>query len=192
MISFILFSFISSTVFAADPVSEFKGAQAIERILNGRIIAPGNVLDFGMAYLGGDLSLKDLMGFPGRNVNEKFRNGKPNSVNMLIYYLVFQAYARDLSKACGSAGEGGMVQMLQPAFRDTLRRICDWPGMGDKPEDTLFDLWVGLMSFDAPYDEFVIWKNFFLSGEFANQSANEVLSSMIFAVLMNPYFLLKQ
>jgi hypothetical protein len=192
MISSILFFLMSSTAYAADPVSEFRGAQEIEKILSGRIIEQGNSLDFGLLYLGGDQSLKDLMGFPGRGVNEKFRNGKPNSVNMLIYFLVFQAFARDLSRACDEASQGELVQKLQPTFKDTLVRFCTWPSIGDKPEDNLFDLWVGLMSFDAPYDEFMTWKDFFLSAEFVNKPAKEVLSSMIFAVLMNPHFVLKQ
>src|SRR5437870_2374830 len=100
MTKWFYFSLILCTCLCLSPLAatevpaQFKGYIEINRILKERIIRPSG-FQLGK-YLGEGFdvprpnSLVELLGtFVGSGTDSKFRNGSPNSVNMLLWYLAF-------------------------------------------------------------------------------------------------------
>jgi hypothetical protein len=51
--------------------------------------------------------------------------------------------------------------------------------------------WLAMMGYNAPQEEFLVWKDFVLA-TYGEKKAAEAIEAMTLALMMNPYFLLEQ
>jgi hypothetical protein len=189
----------SSTIkVAGGRVGQFKGHDAINRILVARLFQ-GSSGDFGLSrYLSYQSSLPPLMGgYSEIGLTNDFRNGTPNALNMLLWQIAFAGLSEDLANACISPtlmSEGIGGNRFNDSFAGRLKALCSWPSPEVKNETNLLNLWWAVQGFDAPREEFVAWRDFFLNSEspFAQASSRETLIAMFKTMFLNPYFLLEQ
>jgi hypothetical protein len=79
---------------------------------------------------------------------------------------------------------------LNDRFADTLAEICTWPKPKAKSDAAMSAFWLALMGYEAPKQEYVAWRDFFLSSSYRDRSADETVAAMTLAITMNPYFLI--
>lgn len=191
-----------STVQAnGNAVGEFKGVAAIEAYLGSRLSTnPTFQLRPFMrgANDGGffnDNGMRELLGvFSQVNGQTVFRNGTPNGLNLALWQAIFYRLSAQLSERCDPAAElntpGGA---LKQSFVDTMRKVCAWPAAEARTDETLQAFWMAVMAFQAPKAEFLAWKDWFTTQEaFQAKPGPEVVQAMMYAMFMNPYFLLSQ
>jgi hypothetical protein len=218
-----LISAQSSISFADDPSATLRGYTEVNRIIHERI-ARTNGFELGQ-YLGDNSSqpsvgkLLALLGtYVGSSTDGDYRNGDPNSVNTLLWYIALSQFAQDITDTCNTpspsidpsplpSSEASVEPSpsvmpspspsptpplaLRPNFRAALLPLCAWPAASAKTDDALYNYWSALMSFDAPPEEFAAWREYFLNeAEYANAPASAALPAMTLAALFNPYFLL--
>ncbi len=143
-------------------------------------------------YLGGeDTQLTELLGYSaGNGLNQDFRSGRPNAVNMTIWYIALQGLADELATFCyRNETEFPATSFLRPEAESDFQPICAWPAPEAKTETSLLKFWHRLLAFDAPRSEFEAWSTF-VSKEFADTDVHEALPKMVLAALYNPHFLI--
>jgi len=91
--------------FADDPATTLRGYTEVDRIIHERI-ARTNGFELGQ-YLGDDSTqpsegkLLALLGtYVGSDTNGGYRNGDPNSVNTLLWYIALSQFAQDIADTC--------------------------------------------------------------------------------------------
>ena len=203
-IFFLLNLLIFSNSHAFSTTSPFRGYSKINQIIHERV-AQDNGFELGqyldkvaIAPQTGDL-LSLLGTYDGADTNSTYRNGDPNSINMLLWYIVLDGLAVAIAGQC-DGGTAAMVAdgpvkplVLRPAFSAALRPLCAWPDASAKTDAVLFGFWSGLVGFDAPPEEFQAWKTYFLDQTQSDQTnASAVIADMGLAALFNPYFLLEE
>lgn len=165
--------------------SQFKGLAAASRELSSRIAAEGAPIE-----LDSFLPAKDLDSLLGSWANfgseHSFRNGVPNSLNMVIWHATLSRFAAAVGDSCA-----GPRLSFHPRFRATLRRVCAWPADEAKSDDALLAFWLALMGHGAPEAEFAAWRDFFRAS-YSGKPAAETVAAMTLAITMNPHFLLHQ
>jgi hypothetical protein len=131
--------------------------------------------------------LLQLLGtYEGGSYGSEFKNGEPNSLNVLLWYLIFQGFSQDIGAYCVGSG----TAMLQPEMANLIDSLCAWPEVTDV-EVVLTDYWVRVMGFEAPLEEMARWQEFLMSEEAQKWSPSEAVGKMTFAIVFNPYFLLR-
>jgi hypothetical protein len=183
---------LASTARAA-VVGQFKGYVVINKTLHERIWESNASIKLGK-YLGESYSptspnLLDLLGtYKGGTMGAGFQNGVPNVLNMLLWKMIFTGLSQDIAALC--------VNPNRPEFRaefiSRVRQLCQWPGAGAKSDTVMNAFWNSLMSYDAPYDEYYAWKNFFKTSSYKNASSSKAVEAMAMAILNNPHFLLNK
>ena len=179
-------------------MSEFKGYFAINRTLQERLVQSPNTFQLGVyldeSYNPFGNSLLDLLGTYDRgSLDSAFRNGKPNVVNVLLWHVVFSGLSRDLAALClAGAPPNPRIGSLAPSFESALKTVCAWPQASAQSDEALLAFWLGLMSFDAPIEEFEAWRDFFRSAPYVNAPAQEAVAALVLAAFSNPYFLLRR
>jgi hypothetical protein len=180
----------------------FRGYAKINQILHERVAVEngfqlGQYLDkVSIIPASGDL-LSLLGTYDGSDTNSTYRNADPNSINMLLWYIALDELSTDIASNCSgnsSAPLPGAVQplVLLPAFQAALKPLCFWPAAQAKTDDVLYAFWSSLLGYDAPPEEFLAWKNYFLSESAYDEAPiTTVISDMGLAALYNPYFLLE-
>ena len=183
--------------------SVFRGYTQINQTVHERV-AEENGFELGQ-YLdkvsvvpsSGDL-LSLLGTYDGSDTNSTYRNGDPNSINMLLWYIALDEFATDIASNCAQitsdVGSPGPVQplVLRPEFLKVLEPLCAWPEANSKSDAVLYAFWSALLSYDASPEEFQAWKNYFLTEEsYQTAPIGTVISDMGVAALFNPYFLLE-
>jgi hypothetical protein len=141
--------------------------------------------------------LENLLGaFEGEGINQGFRNGNPNAMNMLLWQIIGFGFANDMAASCSN-------QMVPEYFNnrykfkiDFAKRfnvMCRWPDPEVKNESTLLDFWLAFISYDAPKAEFDAWRDLFLdpASPFAQVSPDVAISAMVRTMFLNPYFILE-
>lgn len=187
----------SNTLVSADDplMSEYKGYQDINKILKVRAFVPGADPFELYRYLGAaGVSLSALLGqWNGFGVQSSFLNGKPNTINLILWHLALSGFAQDLARVCPDATEKPTFKTdsLNPLLLKSLQTLCSWPDASAKNADNLMALWMSLMGFDAPYEEFLAWQEFLHSPEMGQTPAAQALPDAITAIFLNPHFLLK-
>ncbi len=172
--------------------AQFKGYAATDRMIADRLL-DNRRFTLGK-YLGifptqFEASLLDLLGsHQGFAVERKFQNGDPNAVNMLIWQVVLSSLAAEVRDNCLRTTDIG----LNKRFRASLAAVCQWPDAGAKSEATMRDFWMSVMGYDAPVEEYLAWRDFFLRSSYASKPGHETVPAMVQAILMNPHFLLKK
>lgn len=166
-------------------VGEYRGFVAAQNIIAERLMAgPFMFYD----YVGSQYGLLNLMGYYDPNGENAFRNGEPNAINTLIWQMALDAFAKDMAGHC----EGRSRLLLQPLFQSTLATICRWPAPEAQSEPAMRMLWLSVMSYDAPEEEYLAWRDFFLRSSFASRPASEAVPALLFSILYNPHFLLRK
>ncbi len=177
--------------------AEFKGYVEINQILNLRFFGGENKFELGevinekyndssSTIFGGSL-LALLGGYQISGYGTQFRNGVPNGLNMLLWYLLLHHFSQKVSDVCNNATP---ALPLSDYLKSTLQPFCHWPWNKDNPE-ALTEYWLLVMSFDAPLEEMSGWQDFARRESLKSQSSSDVIFQLTMAILYNPYFLLK-
>ena len=201
---FVLFFSLQKKATANSVRPVFRGYSKINRIIHERV-AEENGFELGqyldkVALVPASGDLLSLLGtYDGADSNSTYRNGNPNSMNMLLWYIALDEFSTDIANQCSGEKElndskaGVSPLRLKTRFRSALSPLCAWPDASAKADSALFAFWSAFLSYDAPVEEFQAWKNFFLTDEaYQNGPASKVISDMGVAALFNPYFLLEQ
>jgi hypothetical protein len=163
--------------------SQFKGWAAISRELSTRIAPADEPLDLG-EFLPAD-DMEDLLGtWSTFGTEHTFRNGVPNALNLMIWQVTLSGFANAVGETCKKDR-----LVLHPRFSETLHTLCKWPDAAAKDEAVLQGFWMGVMGHNAGEDEYIAWRDFFLS-EYGGRKPGETIAAMTLAITMNPRFLL--
>ena len=173
-----------SSAEASPRTSEFKGWAAVSRELSTRLAPTGRPLkmDQFIPAAGLDALLGTWFTFGSEH---SFRNGLPNSVNVLIWHVALSGFARTMGDSC-------LAPKLDfnSRFAAVLARVCAWPSPEASGDDVMLDFWLSLMGYNAPAEEFTAWRDFMRASSFRERPANEAIEAMTLSLTMNPYFLL--
>jgi hypothetical protein len=193
----------SDVKFGGNRVGEYRGYVEINQTLRTRLLESGTAsywFSLGR-YIGENSDRFDglpvlLGGFSGEATNNDFRNGNPNAMNMLLWQIALSGLAGDVAGSCGTNNNPlklGFAYKYNDQFAARLKKLCAWPAVEAKTEDNLLKLWLSVMSFDAPKQEYEAWRDFFLasSSPFANSPSKDAVKAMMRAMLLSPYFLLE-
>jgi hypothetical protein len=165
--------------------ARLKGLSALSKELSARIAPEDGPIELDR-YMPAD-GLDDLVGtWSGFGTEHKFQNGIPNAVNMVLMRLTFSGFAQSLAKSCASP-----QLLLNERFYDTLETLCTWPSQEAKSDAVLTDFWLALAGYNAPQEEYQIWRDFIV-GTYGEKKAPEAIEAMTLALMMNPYVLLEQ
>ncbi len=202
VVSIVVF-FFSLNASATDPHNLLRGYAKINQIIHERI-AEENGFELSQ-YLDknevvpSDGDLLTLLGtYHGPDTNSTYQNGDPNSINMLLWYIVLDEFAFGIAVTCYSInshqfGDPTYPLILKTDFLAALKPLCQWPAASAQTDDVLYGFWSALVGFDAPPEEFQSWKQYFQT-ETSYQTApmTSVIAEMVLAALYNPYFLLEE
>ena len=193
-----LAALLSTSLAHADGAAEFRGYTAINRRIKDRI-ARVNGFELGM-YLSevnaepAPDGLLSLLGtYLGSDTDAQFRNGQPNPLNLILWYVALTGLSRDIAAYCDPAQPAPAPGLLglRPAFAAALHPLCAWPKPEAKTRDVMLGYWIALVGFDVPWTEFEAWQDFFTrTAPFATDAALPAVTALTLAALYNPYFLL--
>jgi hypothetical protein len=165
--------------------TRFKGLSALSTELSARIAPHDSPIELDR-FMPAD-GLDDLVGtWANFGSEHRFQNGMPNAVNMVLLRLAFSGFAQSLAKSCKTP-----QLLLNESFYDTLEVLCTWPSAQARSEPVLTAFWLSMMGYNAPQEEFEIWRKFLL-GTYADKKPAEAIEAMTLALMLNPYFLLEQ
>jgi hypothetical protein len=105
---------------------------------------------------------------------------------MLLWQLVLRLTAAETKNYCHHES----TLFFHPLFRAVLDPLCRWPA--PEAKSALKPFWLAVMGYDAPESEFEAWERFALGSSYAGKGANEALPALFFAIVYNPYFLLRK
>ena len=164
--------------------AQFKGEPVLTRELAARLVP--RKLAFELDWFLPAPGLDDLLGswssFGGEH---SFQNGAPNALNMVIWHVTLTNFARSLATWCD-----GPWMVFDERFAMSLAKLCGWPGPMGKDEAVLQTFWTTLMGYGAPREEYVAWRDFFLTSSYRDKPARETIPAMALAILLNPHLLL--
>lgn len=177
--------------------AEFRGYMAVNRLIKERFLQDGASFELS-SYLGEDYvdpslgvftgtNLIDLLGgYQGSGYNSRFNNGEPNSLNMLLWYLILKEFSKKIGSVCIQSN----TLPLNTASAQAAQALCSWPP-GEESQKLLSQYWMVAMGFEAPLEEMVPWIELALSEDAKVWRNDEALEKLTFAILFNPYFLLR-
>ena len=166
------------------------GYKVVEEKVAARLLRPGAVVNLsdyldGVAGHLGTSSVVDLLGaYKSADSVTNFRNGSPSAISTLLYWVAFSGLAADLYHR-----KPGLP--LQPGFETLLGQVGRWPREEAKADALLEALWLQVMGFAAPAEEFRAWRDFFRQSSYARKAGAETVPVMLATILMNPFFLLR-
>ncbi|MBK8201474.1 MAG: hypothetical protein IPK68_03840 [Bdellovibrionales bacterium] len=132
-------------------------------------------------------NLIDLLGgYQGSGYNSRFNNGEPNSLNMLLWYLILKEFSKEIGSVCIQSD----ALPLNAAYAQAAQALCSWPP-GKESEKILTQYWLVAMGFEAPLEEMAPWMELAQSEAAGLWRSDEALEKLTFAILFNPYFLLR-
>jgi len=187
-IALALFGLIAaaSPLAAEEHAPQLKGMAMISMELASRISPPDLAFELDQ-FMPAD-GLDELAGtWSSFGTEHRFSNGTPNPVNMVILYASLSSFADAMGKSCA-----GPVFPLNDSFADTLEIICQWPRPEARNDEMMTAYWLAIMGYEAPREEYVAWRDFFMSAAYRDKPAAEVVSAMTLAITMNPYFLIQK
>ena len=183
---------------SGNTVGNYKGIDRISKVLSSRISSTSKPFRL-QNYTTPDL--RAMLGtYTSNRGNVIFESGIPNPMNSMLWELIFNSVAEDISSLClpdktnRTPRANSSIESLNPEVYSNLERICAWPNPLAKNEALMMQIWFSVMGYDAPEAEFSAWKGYFLSSDsvFVNKSGQETLAAMLATILLNPYFLLEQ
>lgn len=185
------------------PVGGYKGLIAINQILQLRLLTPDAAApQFSITRYFGQPSgeptgLAILLGaYGGEDAHRTFQNGTPSPMSMLLWQMILTSLAEDIARSCDQEGGPRSLGDIFPYnqnFITHLKPLCSWPSPAAKNDSHLLGLWLALMGYDAPREEYESWKEFFLSPEspFSSSSRTEAILAMARTIFLSPFFLLE-
>jgi hypothetical protein len=177
-------AFCAAPALAADNAPQFKGMAMISMELSARIAPREEPFELDR-FMPAD-GLDELAGtWTNFGAEHRFTNGTPNPVNAVILHASLSAFAAAMGKTCKEP-----VLQLNDRFADTLEEMCTWPKPEAKSDEAMSAFWLALMGYEAPKQEYVAWRDFFLSSSYRDRPASETVAAMTLAITMNPYFLI--
>lgn len=191
------------------PVGQLKGYQKISSIIRARILkqgAEGNrYFDLSGRYFSSMSAsfypspVALLMGsFTQSDAATSYKNGTPNSVNMMLWNTALSELAYDMSLTCAKPDEflslsrGRSAIILGDQLTNTIAEFCGaWPLK--ITDDHMHKLWIAIMSYDAPQSAEIFWRQSVLDAASPYRAMNgrEATSGVIRSILLNPWFLLE-
>jgi hypothetical protein len=168
---------------SAAQTSQFKGWSAVWMDLSVRIAPRDRPIDANQ-FLPSE-EMDDLLGTWSTFGSEHtFRNGVPNSLNMLIWQVALSAFADAVAQSC-------TVPRLafHESFTSTLRQLCVWPEAPASSDGVLEAFWLAIMGYSATPQDFAAWRDFFRAS-YAGRSAADTIKAMTLAITLHPSFLL--
>ena len=178
--------------------ADFKGYKVINKTFQTRLFAEDSEFDIG-TYLNPEVDagnifasffstkLTDLLGAnEGNGESQRFKNGKPNTMNMLLWYMAFDQLGKDISRHCS---ENQLA--LNPIFSETLTAVCSPSEDYATRKSQIRKFWKSIVNFDAPEEEFESFHKLFAQKITDGESIDIVISEMVVASLYHPKFLLK-
>jgi hypothetical protein len=175
---------VASALPALGQSAEFKGMPNVSRELSSRI-APRDLpfeLDWYLPAPGLDYLVGRWSSF---GTEHSFHNGSPNALSMVIWHVTLTNFTGQLGHWCTRP-----PFTFDSHFTATMTKLCSWPSAQAKGEDVMLSFWVALMGFAAPREEYVAWRDFFLTSSYRDKPGRETVAAMALAITMNPYFLL--
>jgi hypothetical protein len=130
-----------------------------------------------------------LGGFATFDSKATFVNPAPNAANLTFYFVLFEAFATDISNLCY-----GPVATIpfSTDFQSLVAQLCHAPWEFHFSDDSLMqELWLSLVGYDLPMTEYFAWRDEFRSAYWKAEAKADWINSQIVALLMNPYFLLR-
>jgi hypothetical protein len=184
----IILVFFSLSFSAHAKSSQYRGHLATEKLLKERMLERTQRELFA-SYLGGR-SLLDLLGTYGQlpNGDNHFQNGNPSPLNLLVWQIVIDGFARDVALSCDIGSER---LPISTNFRPSLLQMCQWPNEASQDEASMQVFWLFLTRYDAPEEEFHAWREFLLTN-YGGVKRETAIYAMVFSALYNPHFLLRK
>lgn len=165
--------------------SQFKGLAAASRELSSRIAPRESPIELTHFLPAEDLD-RLLGSWEGFGSEHNFRNGVPNTLNMVIWHATLSRFAAAIGESCTKPRLA-----LHPRFQTTLQKVCAWPADAARADAALQEFWLALMGYGAPEAEYAAWRDFFRTA-YAGKPASETVAAMTLAITLNPHFLLHQ
>jgi hypothetical protein len=187
----IILSFVilfSSHAISGISSTQFYGYYQTQAIIKQRVYTEDSQFTIG-DYLGSkDLGL--LLGASsGDGLDSGFRNGLPNATNMSLWRVAMTGLANDWSNVCVDSYV--KQNELNTEAIAIFKAICDWPSSTARNKEGLERLWLLIMGYQAPHEEFEIWSDYFMQDKFKKLSGQEAVDQLSYSILLNPYFLLR-
>jgi len=183
-LSLIALAICAAPVFAVDNAPQLKGMAMISMELSARIAPREEPFELDR-FMPAD-GLDELAGtWTNFGAEHRFTNGTPNPVSTVILHASLSGFAKAMGETCKEP-----VLQLNDRFADTLEEICAWPKPEAKIDAVMSGFWLALMGYEAPKQEYVAWRDFFLSSSYRDRPASETVAAMTLAITMNPYFLI--
>lgn len=171
--------------------TRYRGVDELAAALQTRTIE-SNITTYLGAYLGSHFrsndNLASLLGyFQGDGLEAGFYNGLPNALNYRLYAALFNSLSKDLVVSTCPVGKPQWMRAHEE-LKNVLLPLCDWQHAA-RTREQMMALWLNIMGYRAPMDEFDAWMNLFTSEPLASMPAQELLPLLLESIFMNPYYL---
>ncbi len=147
---------------------------------------------FDLANYVGSYEISKLLGYQAKGLDGDFRNGTPNSTNMMLWALTMEKISSDFGSVCTANSANKFAEQLDETFLKALLTLCSWPAAGARSSALWEDIWLSFMAYDAPPEELAAWQEFFGGEAYKDATGAEVVKGALLAIFMNPHFLLRK
>lgn len=165
---------------------EFRGYDAVNAALKSRLLDDAASNGFALSAYFGDGS-GDLAPLLGRFDGGEFRNGDPNALNMLLWYIGMSSFAGAVEKGVcveRSPQLPGTPWTLKPSVFEAFSAACALPDDPAARGEALLGVWLSTVSYDAPRAEFDAWAADLGAGA-------PKFADLLAGALLDPYLILE-
>ncbi|MCB9073768.1 MAG: hypothetical protein H6623_09110 [Bdellovibrionaceae bacterium] len=193
---FFLFFFLPICTWAQS--GEYKGASEMGRILDERILVPKSAnptIITLFEFTDSPDGLIPLLGFynSGSIGTGVIQNGTPNAFNVILWNMLMTNLAHRLSQECDPVTVTEDSLVVQDDIVKKIKALCAWPLPAAKDESLYQELFDAITMYEVPHEEYVEWYSHFVgSGEYDGMDNKLYVQNLMYAVFMNPYFLLQR
>ncbi|MGE0174720.1 MAG: hypothetical protein AB7T49_18150 [Oligoflexales bacterium] len=183
------------TEVANEEPANFRGYLEVSEILKERVM--NKEFDLGSyvgesAYTNYDKVLDLLGGYKSTGLEEEFRNGTANPLNMLLWFKLLSAVADDVGQICEPTEEATAKLKFEDEFAANVAKLCVKQGEGAVGLDDINPVLDQILASDVPEEERLAISEFLVEGLDADQVPSEFVSDVVLAASFNPYFLIQQ
>lgn len=170
--------------------ARYRGRPEVQTVLSERLFVKDSP-KFNFEEILTDTSLGQLLGVYPETSNRVLTNVTPNTLNYILWHIMAKGIAENLCKLTDEKPDGVFIKRASEGLKKLLKVVSRWPDPEAKDFKILETLWLQILQYDAPEVEFKLWCEFVLSDKFTVQG-RQALAEILYMLLMNPYFLLKQ
>lgn len=186
-----LIVFLPMTLWAQS--GEFRGHVAMDKVIKERILVPNDtsLLDL-FKFNTWPYDFAELLGVYDEYTisTGQIRNGTPNAFNMILWHTLMNNLSIVMSRECRPEVRGSHI--LQSNVAASVRELCKWPMPSAKNSYVYENLFLDITFYDVPAEEFDVWYNHFVaSGNYDHLTPEKFIQTIMYSLLMNPYFLLQ-